>query len=139
MKYNLNLEEYIALGLGGLLLVIIIAVVIWKMPKRLRRDKFATRWKALQERCPDKTQWAIAIIEADDLLDEALKKKRYKGKTMGERLVEAQKSFTANDLVWFGHKLRTKINENPKQPLRKQDVQKALFGLRQGLKDIGAL
>ena len=58
---------------------------------------------------------------------------------MGERLVEAQKIFTNNDAVWFGHKLRTRIEMNPEMTLNKNDVQKALYGLRQGLKDIGAL
>jgi hypothetical protein len=135
----MSFEEYV-LGAFGLLVVVSVAGLIFrKAPRRLKQDYFISRWKRVQQRCPDKSQWGQAIIEADDLLNEALKKKRFKGSGMGERLVEAQKHFTNNDAVWFGHKLRTKIDMNPEIQLTKNDVQKALYGLRQGLKDIGAL
>ena len=135
----MNFEEYVAIGAGVVLGLVIIGLVVWKLPKRRKKDHYVSRWKSLQLHLPDKTLWAQAIIEADDLLNEALKNKRFKGKNMGERLVEAQKEFTSNDAVWFGHKLRTRIDMNPDIKLNKTDVQKALFGLRQGLKDIGAL
>ncbi|MGI9028219.1 MAG: hypothetical protein ACR2FM_05280 [Candidatus Saccharimonadales bacterium] len=132
-------ERYVALAVA-VVASLIIAFTIFKFaPKRLRRQYFANRWKRLQDRCSDESQWVLAIIEADNLLDEALKKKRFKGKSAGERLVKAQKTFTNNDAVWFGHKLRTKLDANPALKLTKNDVQKALIGLRQGLKDIGAL
>lgn len=135
----MSFEAYVGLGFALSISLIVIGLVIWKFPKKLKREYFVARWKRLQQLFPDQDQWGRAIIEADDLLNEALKKKRFKGKNMGERLVEAQKNFTNNDAVWFGHKLRTKIEINPDMPLKKTDVQKALYGLRQGLKDIGAL
>lgn len=135
----MSFEAYVGFGAGALTAIVILALIIWKAPKRLKRDYFVSRWKKLQLRFPDRAQWAQAIVDADDLLNEALKKQRFKGNSMGERLVEAQKNFTNNDGVWFGHKLRTKIDTNPEISISKQDVQKALLGLRQGLKDIGAL
>jgi hypothetical protein len=135
----MSFEAYVGLGAGIFIGLAVLIIVIWKFPKRLKRAYFASKWKQLQQRFPDRAQWGQAIIEADDLLNEALKKKRVKGKNMGERMVEAQKFFTNNDAVWFGHKLRTKIEMNPSVKLDKRDVQKALLGLRQGLKDIGAL
>lgn len=132
-------EKKLALIVFIIGLLVLIAVVIKFLPKRVSRDKFAQKWKILQERCPDESQWATAIREADDLLDEALKKRRIKGKTMGERMVAAQNKFTDNDAVWFGHKLRSKLDSDPNFKLRKQEVQRALMGLRQGLRDIGAL
>ena len=135
----MDIEEYVVLAVGALVLIAIVIIVILKMPRKLKREFYVARWKHLQQRCPDKNQWAQAIIEADDLLADALKKKRFKGKNVGERLVEAQKNFTNNDAVWFGHKLRTRIDANPAATLSKQDVQKALVGFRQALKDLGAL
>lgn len=135
----MSFEEYFLIGFVVLIIVAVALAVYRKLPKKLKREYFVTRWKRLQQRCPDKAQWATAIIEADNLLDEALKKKRFKGKSMGERLVDAQKNFSNNDAVWFGHKLRTKLDMDPEYILSQKDVQKALFGLRQGLKDIGAL
>ncbi len=135
----MSFEAYVAIGVSFVVVLALTIIIFKKVPKRLKRDYYATKWKKLQDRCPDKTQWATAIMEADSLLDEALRKKRYKGKSAGERMVEAQKIFTNNDAVWFGHKLRTKLDANPELPLTQNDVQKALIGLRQGLKDIGAL
>lgn len=135
----MSFEAYVGIGAGAFLGVILLALIIWKIPKRIKKEHYVTRWKKLQQLCADKTQWPQAIVAADDLLNEALKKKRFKGKNMGERLVEAQKNFTDNDAVWFAHKLRTKIDMNPDVKLKKEDVQKALVGLRQGLKDIGVL
>ena len=58
---------------------------------------------------------------------------------MGERLVDAQKVFTDNDGVWYAHKLRKKVEAEPDFKLKKTDVKDALIGIRQGLKDLGAL
>lgn len=117
----------------------VLLLIIQRLPKRLKQEKFRKRWRELQKKCSDKEQWRHAVIEADDLLASALKKKRIKGGSMGERLVEAQKIFTDNDSVWFGHKLRTKLDANPEFDLQKEDVKRALMGIGQALKDLGAL
>ncbi len=135
----MSFEEIVTIAVSAIIFLIIAVIVIRKFPRKLKHEYFVTRWKHVQQRCPDKEQWPLAIQEADDLLNEALKKKRFKGSGMGERMVSAQKNFTNNDLVWFGHKLRTKLDTHPETPLTQNDVQKALTGLRQGLKDIGAL
>lgn len=114
-------------------------LVLLKGPKRVKQEHFRRKWRSLQSLCSDKTKWPTAIIEADDLLAEALKKKRIKGKSTGERLVVVQRKLTDNDATWFGHKLRTKIDINPDIKLNKTDVMRALAGIRQALKDIGAL
>ncbi len=117
----------------------LISFIVMKLPKRLKHDKFKDQWKAVQSRCSDKEQWRQAVIEADDLLASALKKKKIKGSTTGERLVAAQKIFNDNDSVWYGHKLRGKIEADENLKLKQEEVKKALIGIGQGLKDIGAL
>lgn len=135
----MSYEEYALIAFAAFMVLIIAIVVFIKMPKRIKHDKFSEKWKRLQDRCKDESQWATAIIEADNLLNEGLKKKRFRGRNIGERMVQAQKTFTNNDAVWFGHKLRTKLEINPDLKLTKEDVQRALIGLRQALKDIGVL
>jgi len=81
----------------------------------------------------------LAVIDADKLFDEALKKRNYKGKTMGERLVSAQRDMSDNDAVWYAHKLRNRLVHEPTTRLRKNEAKNALAGFRQGLKDLGAL
>lgn len=125
------------------LLVIVVAAVFAfryvRRPKPLDKSYFQRKWRKLQKLCSDKKTWGEAVIEADSLLDEALKKKRFSGKNMGERLVKAQRLLTDNDKVWFGHKLRNKLEDTPKTRLQEKAVKEALLGTRQALKDLGAL
>lgn len=108
--------------------------------KRIRKtEKFVDEWRTLQVMCRDKEQWSKAIIAADKLLDRALKKRRFKGKTMGERLVAAQRLFKDNDDVWFAHNLAKKVMADSEIKLKEPDVKDALLGFRDALKDIGAL
>jgi hypothetical protein len=132
-------------AIGGLIVVCITLVVIFtkfvvkKVPRKLKEDKFNAKWQELQAFCKDKATWPDAILAADSLLDEALRKRRFKGKNMGERLVSAQRILTNNDDVWFGHKLCKKLQETPELKLKEIDVKEALIGFRQALKDLGAL
>lgn len=124
---------------AALLVVIVIAEVIRRRPKSLNDRYFRERWQELQKLLADKNTWPLAIINADKLLDEALKRRRFKGKTMGERLVAAQRSLSSNDTVWFAHKMRNKIVHEDFKVVRKNDVKDALLGYLQALKDLGAI
>jgi hypothetical protein len=107
--------------------------------KNLKPEKFIPRWKQLQKMLCNKNQWNEAIITADKLLDEALKKLHYKGKTTGERMVAAHTLFTDIDGVWFGHKLCNRLKSEEPPTLKEKDVKNALMGIGQALKDVGAL
>jgi hypothetical protein len=113
------------------------------MMRFLRRKpnpkRYTKRWKELQKHCATRKTWPKAIVEADKLVDDALKARRYKGKTTGERLVAAQHALSDNEAVWFSHKLRNSIDGVDVRKLKKQDIFEALAGFRQALKDLGAL
>ena len=136
---SLNMEIIAMLAGGVVVLLIMLAVFIRKVPKKLKRDKYSDKWKTLQGYCRDKATWPKAITEADKLLDKALKRRKFKGKSMGERMVSAQRKFTNNDTVWFAHNLCKKVLTDPDARLREQDVKTALVGFRQALRDLGAL
>ena len=132
----------------GLLSLIAVAVVLGivfillahkRLPKKLKTDKFINDWKELQALCRDKDTWPEAVLDADKLFDKALKKRRYKGKRMGERMVSAQRDLSSNDQLWFAHNLAKKIMADPDMKLSEADVKNALVGFRQALRDIGAL
>lgn len=112
-----------------------------RRPRKLKTKKFTLRWRELQKHCATRKTWPQAIIEADNLLDDVLKKKRYKGKTTGERLVACQHDLSENEAAWFGHKLRKKLSEEAidVRTLKKKDIVIALAGFRQALRDLGAL
>lgn len=128
------------LALVSILVVLAIsALVARRKPAKLNTERFNARWLELQKLCAHETTWPLAVINADKLLDEALKARRYKGKTMGERLVSAQRDFANNDTVWFGHKLRNKLVHEEVRNMKRREVEQALRGFRQALQDLGAL
>lgn len=105
----------------------------------LDRQYFEARWSELLARVKTPDGMVLAVIDGDKLLDEALKKHHFKGKTMGERLVSAQRSLSDNDAVWYAHKLRNRLVHEPNVRLKKREAQTALAGFKKGLQDLGAL
>ncbi len=115
------------------------ATLYRRKPKKINTDLCTVRWQELQKNCSDKKNWHVAVTEADRLLDDVLKRRHYKGKTTGERLVSAQHDFSNNESLWFGHKLYNRIKDDGLVKLTKKDTLEALGGFRQALKDLGAL
>lgn len=114
-------------------------IVLKRWPRKLKVDKFANEWKELQGLCRDKGTWPAAIMDADKLFDKALKRRKFKGKSMGERIVSAQRKISNNDQLWFAHNLAKKLKADPAFKLKEADVKAALIGFRQALRDLGAL
>jgi hypothetical protein len=107
--------------------------------KKLNVKQFTERWKELQKKCATRKTWPDALAEADALLDKALKQRRYKGKTAGERLVAAQHELSSNGTVWFSHKFCQQMKGIDVRTLKKKQVAEALAGFREALRDLGAL
>lgn len=110
-----------------------------RVPRKLSVDKYSHRWKELQSLCKHKEGWSQAIEQADVLFDKALKTRRFKGKSMGERIVSAQKKLSDNDGIWQAHNLAKKLREQPDKALKEKEVKDALVSFRQALRDLGAL
>lgn len=134
-------QTYLFIAAVVLLLLLVTGTgwLLRRKPKELNKAYYQERWQALQKLCKDKSTWPLAVIDADKLLDEALKRSKYKGKTMGERLVAAQRDIASNDEVWFGHKLRNRLVHEHNVTLTEKMVKEALMGIRGALKDLGAL
>ena len=122
--------------------VVMLAVLNRVAPRRktkLNQNYFQEQWATLLARVKTPEGMILAVVDADKLLDEALKKRHFRGKTMGERLVSAQKMISDNDAVWYAHKLRNRLVHEPNVRLKKREAQTALAGFKQGLRDLGAL
>jgi len=134
-------ETYLAIAAVVVLLVLVFGTgfLLRRKPKKLDQVYYQERWQTLQKLCKDKSTWPLAVIDADKLLDDALKRSKYKGKTMGERLVSAQRDISSNDEVWYGHKLRNRLVHENNVSLTEKNVKEALIGIRGALKDLGAL
>jgi hypothetical protein len=123
----------------GLAILSVLSRFVKHKPRQLNSEYYQQKWLEILARVKTYDGMILAVIDADKLLDEALKKRNYKGKTMGERLVSAQRELSDNDAVWYAHKLRNRLVHEPTVRLRKNEARNALAGIRQGLKDLGAL
>lgn len=134
-------EAVLSLIAVAIIAVLIVgsSILLRRRPRKLNKDYYEQHWKTLQGLLKDKSTWPLAVIDADKLLDDALKRSHYKGKSMGERLVSAQRDLSDNDGVWFGHKLRNRLVHESNVKLTEKVVKEALLGIRAALKDLGAL
>lgn len=125
----------------GVVIIIITTIIVVKrkLPNRIRSVHYVKKWRDIQKLCSNNDDWSHAIVHADMLFDEVLKKRKITGKTMGERMVNAQSKFSANDALWQAHKLANAIRQEGTQTLGETDVKEALVAFRQGLRDLGAL
>jgi hypothetical protein len=140
MHNILNNTFLVAIAVAALVVIILgSAIGVRRRPKQLDVKRYKLRWQEIEKLCARNDTWPLAVINADTLLDEALKRRRFKGKTMGARLVAAQRNLKNNESVWFGHKLRNKIVHEEMSRLYRRDVNTALHGFRDALKDLGAL
>lgn len=138
----MNHKRIIAgITLGVIILIALSVFIIKKAKKKSYQSPvgFKERWTNVTKLCADRKTWPQAVIDADDLLDEALTTSKFKGKTTGEKLVAAQRELTDNEAVWFAHKYRAKIETMDGRKVTKKDVMEALTGFRQALRDLGVL
>lgn len=142
MIFDLSFEAQIVIVALVVLLVPGFYFFRWlyrRVPRKLNVSKYTERWSELQAMCKQKEEWAQAIERADLLFDKALKTRRFKGKSMGERIVSAQKKLSDNDGIWQAHNLAKKLREQPDKSLKEKEVKDALVSFRQALRDLGAL
>lgn len=129
----------IVLVLGGLLL----AFMSYAKggTKHLNVDKYRSKWLAIEQSISSgqETTYHMAILNADKLLDQALKERGFSGNTMGERMKSAQKSWTNSNHVWTAHKLRNRIAHESEVVISYDITKRALTAFRQALKDMGAI
>jgi hypothetical protein len=76
------------------------------------KNPMVSKWEKIIKLSESENQsdWRLAIIEADIILDELLEKLQLPGDTMGEKLKAVEKSdFTTIDYAWEAHKARNMI------------------------------
>lgn len=108
---------------------------------QLNVDKYRRRWIEIERKLSrsNADSCHLAVIEADKLLDTALKESGAKGDTMGERLKNTKHIWSSNDSVWSAHKLRNRLVHEPDAIASYETARKALAGFKRALKDIGAI
>jgi hypothetical protein len=124
---------------AGLLFAVI--TMTKKGTSRLDIDKYRLRWLKIEQQLKrdEVTSYHITVLEADKLLDLALRERGAKGETMGERMKTMKETWSNRNAVWSAHKLRNQIAHEADAVVSYDDARRALAGFKQGLKDLGAI
>lgn len=132
--------------LGGIIIVGgLLFAVITKLSKTSTKkiDVVHFRAKCLeiehQLKFDDPNSYHLSVLNFDKLLDEALKARGFKGKTMGERMKNSATSFSDRNGVWTAHKLRNTIAHESDAHVTYDQARRALYNFRKALKDLGAI
>lgn len=125
--------------IAGLLLAVI--TFTKKGATQLDVDKYRSRWMHIEQQLKKDSQssYQMCVLEADKLLDHALKARGIRGDTMGERMKNTKDSWSNPTAVWTAHKLRNQIAHESEVVVHYDDARRALAGFKLGLKDLGAI
>lgn len=104
-------------------------------------EKYRVEWLRIEQSIAKDNEGSLhmAIINADKLVDQALRDKGVAGQTMGDRLKVSKGSFSQLDALWNAHKLRNKIAHEPNVTVGYDQTRKALASFKRALKDLGAI
>lgn len=142
----------------SLLLLIVAIILIFQLRKQLRKSlemvtesvaapglpkkALTKKWQSVLDKLErdDENSHKLAVIEADKIFDDILKRIGYQGEDMGERLKQLTPAQTANlDEVWQAHKLRNQIVHEPDSRLTHSQAQRAVEIYQRALEDLEAV
>lgn len=117
----------------------------WWVKERMHAAEFAygkatnQRWDEILARLQkgDEANLKLAVIEADNLMDEILKRMGLPGADMGERLrqIEVQE-IKSIDKIWATHKIRNQIVHEPNFHLTQEEAEAAVGNIEEALKEL---
>lgn len=123
--------------------VMVLAVVLLtrKRERPLNRQKYQGRWLAIEAGLSrqDEASFSLSVLNADKLLDQALKERGFSGATMGERMKSAKHVWSNADHVWGAHKIRNKVAHEPDVRMTYEIAARSLAAFKTALKDLGAI
>jgi hypothetical protein len=138
---------------GGLMVLFLIIIVLVggavlfligygrRGTSNLDVERYRRSWLTIERQLvkAEPSSYQLVILNADKLLDQALKQRGTRGETMGERMKSANASWSNANNVWAAHKLRNQIAHEHDVVVRYDDTRRALAAFKQGLKDLGAI
>ncbi|MEX2145047.1 MAG: hypothetical protein WD712_01580 [Candidatus Spechtbacterales bacterium] len=93
------------------------------------KKKLFGQWSRVLEKIgsQEESDWKLAIIEADSIMDELIKALGYRGDTMGERMTKIKPGqFPHLDDAWRVHKVRNFIAHDPSYKIGRETALRAI-------------
>jgi hypothetical protein len=127
------------LVIGALLLAVV--TLTKKGGVQLDVDKYRLKWLAIENQLKrdQEASYHLCVLNADKLLDQAMRERGIKGETMGERMKNIKDTWSNANAVWTAHKLRNQIAHESDVRVSYDDARRALASFKQALKDVGAI
>jgi hypothetical protein len=103
---------------------------------------FLSKWKKIEKRLESKieSEFKLAVIEADELLNKAMDEIGYQGKDLTEKLERITEEVISNlKELKEVRRIRDDIIEDPSYRLSEEEVKKILKVYEKALKDLQAL
>ena len=145
LSYELTAVD-IAIGLGIVVVIVVFFVARWfarkgRLPEGVDRKFYHARWKEIEALVELKKEmnYKLAVIEADKLLDSALRSMYFTGITMAERLKLASYRFPKLKHVWWAHQVRNHVVHDVRYELRHGEAKKVLDLFKRALITLGIL
>jgi hypothetical protein len=132
----------------AIIVIAAIAFGIWKIKRLftrpemygLSREEIMERWGMIRKTGTQGIMGAkLAIMEADTLLDSALKSMTMPGTTLGERLKVACYKYPKLRNVWWAHKLRNQLVHESSFQIGQRQANQALDEYEKALKTLNLL
>lgn len=130
----------IVVGVILLIFIIAMAIVLRRYLGRpelhgMNRDEIRLRWEEIEKLAQTGLMGAkMSVVEADKLLDSALKSMTMPGETLGARLKFASYKYPELRKVWFAHKLRNQLVHETSFDLSLSQAKAALHEYKKALK-----
>jgi hypothetical protein len=94
-----------------------------------RKGRLLKKWNKVREKTKSAREedWKIAIISADDIIDDLIKRMGYKGENMGERLAGINPGQIENiEELKKAHEFRNRIIHEENLKLTKEEVEEVM-------------
>jgi hypothetical protein len=112
------------------------------LKSNLSKEKAQKSWASIETHFfkGEENDLKVAVIEADKLLEEALREAGIRGVSLGERLKNIKTNQLPNlEQVWQAHRLRNQIVHEPTFKLKRDLAERALNIYEATLKQLGLL
>ena len=139
------METNLVMAIIGVILVLGLTVLYLLSQKKttfgLNKEEYQVEWMKIMNSFDTRNDatYEISVLNADKLVDKALRELNFGGETMGERMKTAQNKFSDLNGIWTAHKLRNRIAHETDLYLKANEVKYALAQFKKALKDLGAI
>jgi len=105
------------------------------------RRKIQKHWQEIENlmKMTGASHFEKAVIQADKLVNLAMKQKGAKGEIFADRARDFRKKFSDYDGLWKAHILRNNLVHEPDFEIYKFSAEKAIKRFHKALKDLGIL